>query len=404
MHTKRFAYLLRAGAVGLAGFLGIVTVAQPAFGAGQFTTGDLVIDEALGTSSSSTAISLVDYSTSGTPSGYSVNLPTSAGGGNFPLTDSGKALNDGELTNSADGQSIIVTGYDEGTGIASATSSSVPRTVGIVTSSGTVDTTTALSDANEGNNFRSAISATYPPGNIYTAGKAGLGFTSDGGTTDTFLDNSSNSVDDLQIYNGQLYESNGSNIYQVGAGLPTSGTPTLMPLLTGSNLPSGFGPAQFAFTTLGSSTPGPNTLYVADGSNGATSGDPNAVEKYTLEGGVWTATGSVSVPQAIGLAIELVGGTVDIYATGATTDTAGNNTILYGVTDNSGFGGTLSGTAAKLATAPTGDDFHGLAWAPPAPPAESPEVALAVALPALALLMLGGAYVLVGRRRGRAAA
>jgi hypothetical protein len=401
MHARRLAYPLRFGAAGLAGFLGLLTVAQPAFGAGQFTTGDLVIDEALGTSSSSTAISLVDYSTSGVPSGFAVNLPTTASGGNFPLTDSGKALNDGELSNSADGQSIIVTGYDEGTGSSSVTSSSVPRTVGIVTSSGTVDTTTALADTNEGNNFRSAISSTYPPGNIYTAGKAGLGFTTDGGTSDTFLD-STDSVDDLQIYNGQLYMSDGSNIYQVGTGLPTSGTPTLTPLLTGANLPAHFGPAQFAFTTLGS-TPGPNTLYVADGSNGATSGDPNAVEKYSLESGVWTATGSVTVPQAIGLAIKLVGGTVDIYATGALTDTSGNNTVLYGFSDTSGFGGTLTGSATSLATAPSGDDFHGLAWAPPAPAAESPEVPLALALPVVAGVLLGGAYLLVGRRRRAAA-
>ena len=109
---------------------------------------------------------------------------------------------------------------------------------------------------------------------------------------------------------------------------------------------------------------------------------------------MWTATGSVTVHQAIGLAIKLVGGTVDIYATGATRYTASNNTVLYGIPENSGFGGTLTGTASTLAPAPPGDDFHGLAWAPPPPAAESPEVPLALALPVMAGVFLGGAYLL----------
>lgn len=403
MHPNRLAHLLRAGAAGVAAVIVVISVATPAWSVPTtFTTGDLVIDQTIGTSSSSSAVQLVDYSTSGTASGFAVSLPIATSGSNNPLTDSGSALNDGELTDSADGGSILVTGYDTAPGQTSVTSSTDKWTVGVVTNSGTVDTTTALTPTSSSKeNIRSAISATYPPGNIYTAAKAGLGITTDGGTTDTVLDSSSNSVDDLQIYNGQLYESNGTNIYQVGSGLPTTGTPTLTPLLTGTNFPANFGPDQFAFTTLGSSTPGPNTLYVADGSNGATAGDPNAVEKYSLEGGVWTATGSVDIPLVMGIAITLVGGTVDIYATGATQaagTSAPNNQGLWSLSDNSGYGGTLTGSTTQIATAPTGDDWHGLAWAPPAPPAESPEVPLAIALPVMAAVLLGGAYVLVRRR------
>jgi hypothetical protein len=122
------------------------------------------------------------------------------------------------------------------------------------------------------------------------------------------------------------------------------------------------------------------------------------VEKYSLESGAWTATGSINVPLAVGLAASVSNGVASIYVTGATATTAGNNTVLYGITDNSGFGGTLTGTASTLATAPTGTDFKGLAFAPTAPASAAPETPLVIALPILAALLFGGAYALRRRR------
>ena len=147
---------------------------------------------------------------------------------------------------------------------------------------------------------------------------------------------------------------------------------------------------------------GPDTLYVADGSNGATSGDPNAVEKYSLVSGVWTATGSITVPLAVGIAVSVSAGVASIYVTGATSSSAANNTVLNGITDSSGYDGTLSGSATQLATAPSGTDFKGLAWAPVTPGTGTPETSVVVGLPALGALLLGG-YVVVHRRRLRAA-
>jgi hypothetical protein len=367
----------------------------PAFAAGNFTPGDLVIYETQGTSSASQPVDLVDYSTSGTPSGFSVALPTADSGTTHALTESGAALNDGELTLSADGQSLIATGYDAAPGVASITSATnTPRTVAIVSPTGTVDTSTSITNSTvEANNFRSATTATTG-GLIYTGSGGGTGVTSDGTSGNTFL--TGDKTHEVQVYNSQLYESTTKNIFSVGSGLPTSGTQTTTALIAGANLPSMFGPDQFAFASLGSGATQPDTLYVADGSNGSTGG-PNAIEKYSLESGVWTATGSVTVPQAVGVAVSVSGGVASIYATGATTDTAGNNTVLYGITDSSGFGGSLGGTASTLATAPSGTDFKGLTFAPATPGSGAPETPFVVLLPGLAAVGLAG-YVAYRRR------
>jgi hypothetical protein len=392
--------ITRLSQVAVASTCIVFATGTSAFGTpSSFTQGDLVIYEVQGTSSAASSVSLVDYSTAGVPSGFSVPLPQTSSGSTHALVESGSALNDGELTLSADGQSLIATGYNAPVGTASITSvASTPRTVAIVSPSGTVDTSTSLTDSTaEANNFRSATTATTG-GNIYVGSGGGTGITTDGGTSATYL--TGDKVHEVLVANGQLYESTTKNIFSIGTGLPTSGSPTTTALLSGANLPANFGPDQFALVTLGTGST-PNTLYVADGSNGATAGDPSAVEKYSLESGVWTATGSINVPLAVGLAASVSNGVASIYVTGATSTTAATNTILYGITDSSGFGGTLTGTAATLATAPTGTDFKGLALAPTAPASAAPESPLVIALPILAALLFGGAYAL---RRRRAAA
>jgi hypothetical protein len=375
----------------------------------SFTAGDLVVYEVLGNTSAATATQLVDYSLGGTgaaptatPSGFVVPLPTADSGSVHALTESGAALNDGELTLSADGHSLIATGYDTAPGTASVTGTKVPRTAAIVSASGAVDTTTALSDSTaEANNFRSATTA-VTGGSIYLGSGGGAGITSDGGTTTTYL--TGDKVHEVQVYDGQLYESTTKGILAVGSGLPTSGTQTTTQLVyEGVNgVSANFGPDQFAFATLGAG-PGPDTLYVADGSNGATAGDPNAVEKYSLVSGVWTPTGSVTVPLAAGLAVTVSNGVADIYVTGATSTSAGSNTVLDEITDGTGFDGTLGATGTDgpttVATAPTGDDFKGLAFSPtPVTPTPStPESPLTVLLPAVGGVILVGGLAL--RRR-----
>lgn len=390
MVLKNGARMAVAGAA--AGLL-VIVLAAPAWAAAGFTQGDLVVYE-VGTvggatpSSTSAPASLVDYSTSGTASGFSVALPTADSGTTHALTESGSATYDGELTLSGDGTALLATGYDAAPGVASITSATnTPRTVAVVSSTGVVDTSTSLSDTTtEGQNFRSATSASGT--SIYTGGGGGIGLVSDGASSDVYLN--SDKVHEAQIVDNQLYESTTTAIDQVGTGLPTSGTPTDTPLI--ASPPSKFEPAEFALVTIGTGST-PNTMYVADTGN-------NAIEKYSLVSGSWVESGSVTVDQVTGLTASVSGGVVSVYATGATSTSAAFDTLLVGIKDNSGLDGSLSGaTATTLVTAPTGISFKGVSFAPAAAPAETPETPYVLLLPLCAAGAFGGIVVLARRRR-----
>ena len=109
------------------------------------------------------------------------------------------------------------------------------RVVGIVNSSGSIDTTTALTNVDQGNNIRGAV--TTDGNSIWIAGQDGnygLYYTTDGstGTSDTALTSAGNpkNARNVEIYDGQLYLTSDKTtqiISQVGVGEPTSGTPTL---------------------------------------------------------------------------------------------------------------------------------------------------------------------------------
>ncbi len=382
----------------------LLGLAGPAFAATGFTPGDLVVEQ-VGTvggyngvsgaapSSTSGVVSLWDYSTSGTPSGYvdSFSSTTSTDTStSHALVDSGSATYNGEISLSADGQYIYVGGYDDNAGVASVTSTvSVPRTVGIVSSTGTLDTSTALtsnsSDSSPPNltatgvNFRSATGTTGGTSPFYSGGDDGLAISPDGATAATSL--TADTVHQLNIDSSQLYESTTANIEQVGSGTPTSGSPTDQTLIAAP--PSKFEPAGFALITVGSAT-SPNVLYVADTKNGA-------VEKYVFNGATWAEKGSVTVANVTGLAASVSGSTVSLYVT--------NQGDLYGLTDSSGATGTFTSAVTTLAAAPTGESMKGVVLAPVNLTTGNglPETPFIVFLPLLAIAGLAG-YVAVRRR------
>jgi LPXTG-motif cell wall-anchored protein len=377
----------------------ILALAGPAFAApSTFTPGDLVayqVTEASGgPTSTAGTVALVDYGTNGTPSGFSVPMPIANSGSTHELVESGSATNDGDLTLSADGQYLYATGYEAAPNTASITSAtSTPRTVAIVSNAGTVDTSTAFTDATtEAQNFRSATGPTGGTADFYNGGGAGVGYTADGATTDSFID-PGDKTHQVEIANGNLFESTTTDIFQLGTGLPTG---TVTPTKVITTPPAGFSANGFAFVTLGSGT-SPNTLYVADTAN-------NAVEKYAYNGTTATLEGSVTVDDPTGLVASVNGSTASIYITNG-SGTNSFATEISELTDSSGAGGTLPSatTVNLLATAGASSSFHGLAWAPSGPAAQTPESPVVVALPVLGLALLGGAFV-VYRRRNRAGA
>lgn len=377
----------------------VLALAGPAFAApSTFTAGDLVVYQVTeasgGPSSAAGTVALVDYGTNGTPSGFSVPMPIANSGSTHELVESGTATNDGDLTLSADGQYLYATGYENVPGTTKITSAtSTPRTVAIVSNTGTVDTSTAFTDSTtEAQNFRSATGPTGGTADFYNGGGAGVGYTADGATTDSFID-PGDTTHQVEIANGNLFESNATNIFQLGTGLPTG---TVTPTKVITTPPAGFDANGFAFVTLGAGT-SPNTLYVADSAN-------NAVEKYAYNGTTATLEGSVTVVDPTGLVVSVSGSTADIYITNGT----GSNTFateMSELTDSSGAGAALPSatTVNLLATAGANSSFHGLAWAPSGPPAATPESPIVVVLPVLGLVFFGGALV-VYRRRNRTSA
>jgi hypothetical protein len=359
-----------AALLGLLAAAGTVLTAAPSVHAATgFTAGDIVVYRvgtgtgALG--SGGAAVFLDEY----TPSGAfveSVPLPTSTSGSNKPLVASGTATSEGLLTLSPNGQFLAATGYDAAVGttkVGSTTSTATPRTVAIINAAGTVNTTTALTDAATGNNVRSAV--TSDGTNIWVGGAAGgVRSTTIGSSTSTEIvsdpptGTSYKNVREVNIANGQLYTSAdptkaGIDIATVGTGLPTSGS------LTPANLPglptSGFDPYGYSFLTLGTGS-APDTMYVADNTAGA-------VDKFALVSGTWTAAGSVSVPGVIGVAANDDGnGNVTIDA--SASNSAGTSGTLSVITDTSGLGGTLTGSATTPVTLPANETFRGVAFAP----------------------------------------
>ena len=105
---------LCAVAVTLSGAVTLVGVSVVNAGATPFTSGDLVVavEQQSASGNLVDAVNLVDYSTSGTPSGSSAQLPTAAAGNNQPIVDYGGYANGGLLTDSGDGGNLVYAGYE----------------------------------------------------------------------------------------------------------------------------------------------------------------------------------------------------------------------------------------------------------------------------------------------------
>lgn len=310
-----------------------------------------------------------------------IALPTTTSGSNKPLVASGSASSEGLLTLSANGEYLIETGYDTSVGATKVSETpipSVPRTLGRVSASGEINTSTALTDVGNENNPRGATSNDGKEFWWSGAGKktsGGVHYATLGASTSTLMSSSITNARAVEIFDGQLYmsadptrEGEHISIATVGSGLPTTGSQTT------TNLPFATAPSEpYAFTllTLGLGST-PDTMYVAD--NGA-----GAVLKFGLTGGKWVKEGSVPVTGVTGLTANDVGGTVTIYAT--SSGSSGEGGVLYSITDKTGLGGTLSGSATPIATAPANEAFRGVAFAPGTvigsggtPPPPAPEI------------------------------
>jgi hypothetical protein len=332
--------------------------------AAPLTPGNLVVvrigDGSAALSNSATPVFLEEHTPADGALVQSIAMPTAVNGANRILTNGGSTVSEGALNRSVDGRFLTLAGYDAVPGTASVAGtngSDVNRVVARVDAAGLVDTSTRLSDAYSTGNIRGAV--TDDGTRFWTAGiPSGVFFVPFGNAADptTQLSSAPTNVRVPSIYNGQLYVSSGSSLFngvnQVGTGLPsTSGqTTTLLP-----GLPSG-NPFAFVLLNFNADVPEVDTLYIAD---------QKGLFKYFFDGMRWTACGNIT-GVLTGLTGTLNAASVTLYATLGTA--AGNALVTF--TDTAAFGANISaGPFTTLATAAANTVFRGVAFAPDSGPA-----------------------------------
>jgi 2',3'-cyclic-nucleotide 2'-phosphodiesterase (5'-nucleotidase family) len=276
-------------------------------------------------------------------------VPTS---GTHVLTSSGSASSEGQITRTPDGQYLILAGYnaDPGTAsIVSTTAASVNRKILQVNNSNNY-TPLLSSAAYSANNIRSAAANGndyWAAGTGSTAGTNGIQYFGNSAACQVSATITNTRV--VNVYNGQLYFSTGSNpigIYSVGSGLPTTTGQTSSLVIAGT----GASPSPYAFSFNTAST----ICYVADDRTAANGG---GIQKFAFNGSSWSLiyTLNVGTTGARGLTIDWSGNHPVIYAT--TTESSANR--LVKITDS------VSGAPfTLLATAATFTAFRGIAFAP----------------------------------------
>lgn len=345
----------------------VFALAAACLASADFGKGNLVLtrvgDGSAGLSSAATPTFLDEIQTNGTFV-RSLPLPTTVNGSSRRHTNSGSSTSEGGLQRSTDKKFLSLMGYDADPGttaIAATRSADVNRIVTLVDAQDAVDTTTALTDAYDGSNPRSAI--TLDGTKIWTAGTAGSGnfatggirFTTRGSNTSVQLASTPTNTRVVSIYNGNLYFTTMSGSF-IGVntipGLPeTSGQ-------TATQLP-GFPPAGSTESPYDFYFANDTTLYVASDASIANGG---GIEKWTYDSGtmVWS------------LAYVMNGGrTAGVRRLVGTTDSLGETTLyvigseaatpVLSVVDTGS-----SSTFNQIASPGTNTAFRGIAFAPEA--------------------------------------
>ena len=339
-----------------------------------FTKGNLVVykvgkSTADSLSNAGFPVSLDEYSTSGT---FVRNhpMPVTVSGANRRIISSGTSSTEGMMSRSEDRKFLIVTGYDTipdpaRSSITSSTSANVNRVVGVIGADGSIDATTALTDAFSGNSLRSAASTNGIDiwlAGTGSSGTAGVRYTTKGSTTSTQLSTSVTNIRVVNIFNGQVYCTTGSGAFKsisaVGTGLPTTAGQTIAVLPGMPNLPASTeDPNTFSIKPVTG-----DTAYIADSRAKNKNG---GVQKWAYNGSTWILLYTLDSGLTSGIRSIVVDWSTPratIYGTNNDSymkDMPGNKIVA--VIDNDS---TSSFTA--IATAPVNFMFRGIAFAPEA--------------------------------------
>ena len=343
---------------GLRPLFALATLAAFVSAQTPITPGNIIVhrvgDGSSTLSNSAAPVFIDEYTTTGTLV-QSIAMPTVAGGLNqpFPFTNSGSATSEGFLNISSDGLYVLIAGYGAIPGTATlpaSVSTTVPRVIARIDLAGTIDTTTALTDAFSGGNPRGVAS---DDGNRFwiTGSNEAVRFVANlGATSSTVIGTSPANVRVANVYNEQLYCSANSgafrNVFTVGTGLPTTSgaVSTLLP-----GLPSVTGQSVYDFHFAS-----PNTLYTADDNTNGQGG----IRKWTYDGltSTWVLQ-YVLAPSATSGCLGLTGFSQNGVTTLWTTVKTTSGTYLASLVDV-GAGSTFT----TLVTPTTNTAFRGVRY------------------------------------------
>jgi hypothetical protein len=294
--------------------------------AAPFTEGNIVLyrtgdDTVPGGDVNGAAIYLDEY----TPAGVfvqSVAMPTTTSGSNRRLISPGGSLSNGKISRSVDGRYLMVSGFDRGLdepgNPANFDSATVNRVIARVDSSGTINSTTALTDAFS--TFEPSSVVSVDGAQVWIAGRSCCGNTTGGVRYATLGATTSTRITDVisiwqaLIFDGRLYASGFNSGFDavpvpsvgtVGSGLPTTSGQAVTNL---PGLPENIQISGFFLADLDADAIGPDTLYTAGGTG-------NLLRKFNLVSGQWVDRGFITVDFVHNVIGQVSGNSVTLYMT-----------------------------------------------------------------------------------------
>jgi hypothetical protein len=343
-----------------------------------FTIGNLVVvrvgDGTSALTSAAAPVYLDEFTTTGTLV-QSLPMPTSTSGANRTLTIRGTSSSEGYLNVSTNGLYLLMAGYDAALGTASSaiessTAATLQRVLGRIDLSGSIDTTTALTDAYDGSpSFQGNIRAVASDDGfrLWTSGtgvspSGGVRFVANlGDATSVALQSGApQNTRVVGIYDDQLYVTSASTVYlgvnQIGQGL--SGNPGQAAALLPGFPTTGGTAASSAYDFFFADA---NTLYVAD--DNATASTVGGINKWTFDPltNTWVRqyrlqlNGPGSNTACRGLTGFVRNGVVTLWGTANTSGQTA--TTLITVTDTG-----PGSTVVALAPSPLNTAFRGVRY------------------------------------------
>lgn len=264
----------------------------------QFTPGRLAVLECSSGGSSGTPYTIREFDTNGVP-GVVINVPTTGPNAAVGVPNTTYAS---QLSRTPSGDALIFPGFaamaPTGTPLTSTSSSSIPRVICRVDAAGNI--------------VRVASTNTYCSGStMFGAASDGTHYWGSGGVdgvvylgpgTPAVINNATPVITTIGLSAGALYGTNGSSVFHLGAGAPT--TPT---------------PRTFDFTGL---FWGAQDVFVFPDGNTAYTSNFNRVEKWERVAGTWTHAYDLLCNTSGGGGAWLVRITVDL---------SGPQPVIYGV-------------------------------------------------------------------------